>query len=152
MNGWVWVRLGAVLGFLAVGLGAFGAHSLKDRLETSNMTATYQTAAHYQMDHALAIVAVGLFGVAGRCNRAVVLAGWAFLVGVILFSGSLYALAISGVTKLGIITPFGGLAFLAGWAALIVGASKPKDMPEGQTRPSKASAPELEMTMVEHRA
>src|SRR3954447_23150495 len=137
MNGWAWVRIGAVLGFLAVGLGAFGAHSLKERLEASAMTATYQTAAHYQMDHALALVAVGLLGIWGRGGRAVSIAGWAFLAGVVLFSGSLYALAISGVTKLGIITPFGGLAFLVGWAALVVAASAPRPHRENPMRPGQ---------------
>jgi uncharacterized membrane protein YgdD (TMEM256/DUF423 family) len=126
MSGWAWIRVGAVIGFLAVALGAFGAHSLKDRLEAGKMTAVYQTGASYQMVHALAITAVGLLGVAGVRNKALSVAGWAFLAGVILFSGSLYALAISGVTKLGMVTPFGGLAFLAGWAALAVGATPPK--------------------------
>jgi uncharacterized membrane protein YgdD (TMEM256/DUF423 family) len=141
MSGWAWVRIGAVLGFLAVGLGAFGAHSLKERLEASAMTATYQTAAHYQMDHALALVAVGLLGIWGRGGRAVSIAGWAFLVGVVLFSGSLYALAISGITKLGMITPFGGLAFLVGWVALVVAASAPRSPGEVQTRASQKSEP-----------
>ena len=115
MSGWAWVRIGAVLGFLAVGLGAFGAHSLKDQLEASEMTATYQTAAHYQMDHALAIVAVGLLGIwrsgqSGRRGRRLGVSWPAS-------SSSREACTrwrSTGVTKLGMITPFGGLAFLVG--------------------------------------
>ena len=112
--------IGATAGFLAVGLGAFGAHGLRTRL-SPEMLSVFETGVRYQMYHALAIFAVGLmlptFG-----GWIVRMAGWAFTIGIIVFSGSLYALALSGVTVLGAITPIGGLAFLVGWAALIIAA------------------------------
>src|SRR5438309_1330723 len=82
-----WLRVGAVLGFLAVGMGAFGAHGLRGKLEALGTAASFQTAAQYQMYHALALVAVGLLAAPGRPGPAAALAvaGWAFLVGVLLF-------------------------------------------------------------------
>ena len=110
--------VGAVAGFLAVALGAFGAHGLRSRL-SPDMLAVFETAVRYHMYHALAILLVALM--LGRFDgwmfRA---AGWAFAVGVVLFSGSLYLLAVTGVTILGAITPIGGVAFLAGWLLLII--------------------------------
>ena len=108
--------LAALLGFLGVALGAFGAHALKARL-SGEMLAVYQTGVQYHLIHALAL---GLAAVAIERwpHVAAVAAGWLFLAGIVLFSGSLYALATSGITKLGMITPLGGLCFLAGWAAL----------------------------------
>ena len=101
-------------------LGAFGAHGLRGRL-SPEMLAVFETGVRYNMYHALAILAVGLmmptFG--GWILRA---AGWAFTAGIVLFSGSLYALALTGVTTLGAITPLGGVAFLIGWALLIFAA------------------------------
>lgn len=100
-------------------MGAFGAHALAPALDP-RATAIYQTAAQYQMYHALTLVAVG--GLAGRLSHrragSVKFAGWAFTAGIVLFSGSLYALALTGIRAFGAITPFGGLAFLAGWLAL----------------------------------
>jgi uncharacterized membrane protein YgdD (TMEM256/DUF423 family) len=122
MSGWAWVRIGAVLGFLAVALGAFGAHGLKDRLEALGTAATFQTAAQYHMYHALALVAVGLFAGPFRSSMALTAAGLAFLFGVIIFSGSLYVLAVTGMTRLGAITPIGGVLLLVGWLALAIGA------------------------------
>lgn len=110
----IWLGLGAVNGFIAVAAGAFGAHALKARLP-ADMLAVFETGARYQMYHALALVLVGALGLAGRSLDG---AGWAFLAGIVLFSGSLYALALSGVRVLGAVTPFGGLAFLVGWALL----------------------------------
>lgn len=114
--------VGAVAGFIAVGFGAFGAHGLRGRL-SPEMLVVFETGVRYQMYHALAILvtAVGLGFVDARLLR---LAGWLFTVGIVLFSGSLYALALSGVTRFGMITPLGGLAFLAGWALLVVAALK----------------------------
>ncbi len=118
----VFLSLGALSGLIAVAIGAFGAHALRDRL-AADMLGTWQTAAAYQMYHALALLAVGIvlgrFSVDGSVWLTV--AGWAFVAGAVLFSGSLYALALSGTTWLGAITPIGGLAFLLGWAALAVG-------------------------------
>jgi uncharacterized membrane protein YgdD (TMEM256/DUF423 family) len=110
--------VGALAGFLAVALGAFGAHALKGRL-TPEMLAVFETAVRYQMYHALAIIGTGL--VLARMDGWLVrAAGWFFTAGIVLFSGSLYALAFTGVTVLGAITPIGGLAFLIGWACLAI--------------------------------
>jgi uncharacterized membrane protein YgdD (TMEM256/DUF423 family) len=111
---------GAVAAFVGVGFGAFGAHGLRGRL-AAEMLVVFETGVRYQMYHALAILvtAVGLGFVDSRLLR---LAGWLFTAGILLFSGSLYALALTGVTTLGMVTPIGGLAFLAGWACLIVAA------------------------------
>ena len=122
MSGWIWVRIGAIFGLLGVGLGAFGAHGLKEKLQTLGTTATFHTATEYHLYHALALLAVGLLAPAGRPGSALSVAGWSFLVGILLFSGSLYALAVTGYTKLGAITPFGGILFLVGWIALAVAA------------------------------
>jgi uncharacterized membrane protein YgdD (TMEM256/DUF423 family) len=125
MTGWLWIRVGAVLGGLAVATGAFGAHSLKDRLHELGTTSTFETAAHYHMVHALAVLAVGLLALVGRSGSALSAAGWAFLVGILLFSGSLYGLALTGTKWLGAITPLGGVSFLVGWAALAIAAGSP---------------------------
>ena len=110
---------GSLLGFLGVALGAFAAHGLKERL-SADMLSVFETGARYQMYHAFAIlivaVAIGQFGNA----RLLAIAGWSFLGGVLLFSGSLYALALSGVGIFGAVTPIGGLLFLAGWACLAI--------------------------------
>jgi uncharacterized membrane protein YgdD (TMEM256/DUF423 family) len=112
--------VGAVAGFLAVAIGAFGVHGLRPRL-SPEMLAAFETGVRYQMYHALAIVMVALM--LGRFDgwmfRA---AGWTFTLGIVLFSGSLYLLALTGVTILGAITPIGGLAFLLGWGLLAVAA------------------------------
>jgi uncharacterized membrane protein YgdD (TMEM256/DUF423 family) len=109
-------RLGAGAMFLAVGLGAFGAHALKSKLD-ADMLAVFETAARYQMYHALALFAVA-WTVRRWPESPAALAGWCFVAGILVFSGSLYALALSGTRWLGAITPLGGLAFLAGWAIL----------------------------------
>ncbi len=110
--------LGAVLAGLAVAAGAFGAHGLRDRL-APDLLAVFETAARYQMYHALALLAVA-WASARWPGGGVELAGWLFVAGIVVFSGSLYALALSGVRWLGAITPLGGLCFLAGWAVLAV--------------------------------
>ena len=112
--------VGAVLGFLGVALGAFGAHALRSRL-SPEMLAVFETGVRYHVYHAIAIILVGL--IAARLDGWLIrAAGWCFAAGVVLFSGSLYALAISGITVFGAITPIGGLAFLLGWALLVVAA------------------------------
>ena len=103
---------------LAVGLGAFGAHGLRARLDTYAMS-VYEKAVFYHFVHALGILLVALLGranVIGAAGQSRV--GWLLLIGILIFSGSLYALAISGVRTLGAITPIGGLAFIAGWLVL----------------------------------
>lgn len=111
--------LGSVLGFLGVAFGAFGAHALRARL-SPEMLAVFETGVRYQMYHAFAVLivaaAIGHFGNA----RLLAGAGWLFFSGVLLFSGSLYALALTGQGVLGAITPIGGLLFLLGWACLAV--------------------------------
>jgi uncharacterized membrane protein YgdD (TMEM256/DUF423 family) len=112
--------LGAIAAFLAVTLGAFGAHGLRGRL-SPEMMAVFQTAVQYNMYHALALLLVS--AMMGRFGGWLIqTAGWSFVVGIVLFSGSLYALALSGVTILGAITPIGGVAFLIGWACLAFAA------------------------------
>jgi uncharacterized membrane protein YgdD (TMEM256/DUF423 family) len=108
--------LGALSGALAVALGAFAAHGLRARL-SADALATFETGARYHMYHALALLAVAWASGRwpGPWARA---AGWLFVAGTVLFSGSLYLLAVTGVRGLGAITPFGGLAFILGWLAL----------------------------------
>jgi uncharacterized membrane protein YgdD (TMEM256/DUF423 family) len=108
--------LGAVLMFVAVALGAFGAHALKSRL-TPDLQAIWQTAVQYHAWHALGLVGVGLALAQHPERVALAVAGWLLLAGIALFSGSLYALALTGVKGLGAVTPIGGIAFLAGWLA-----------------------------------
>ncbi len=115
MQRWA-VLVAAVAGFLAVGLGAFAAHGLRNVLSAEYLT-VFQTGVHYQMVHALALLAVGML-LQKTAARSLSIAAWSFAVGILLFSGSLYALTLSGVRGLGMITPLGGVAFLVGWAAL----------------------------------
>ena len=110
----LWILLGAVNGFLSVALGAFAAHGLKARAP-ADQQAWFETGARYHMYHALALVLLGLF-VASRPSTMANAAGWSFVAGITLFSGSLYVMGVSGIRALGAITPFGGLGFLAGWA------------------------------------
>ena len=128
MNGTIWLRLGAILGGLAVACGAFAAHGLEKTLNQRGLD-LFETAARYQMYHALALVAVGLLAGAGPPRRELTLAGWAFFAGTLLFSGSLYALALSGVRWLGAITSIGGVLFLVGWAALAANRPGPDTKP-----------------------
>lgn len=118
MTSKLWLALGASYGFLAVALGAFGAHALKAKL-TPDLLAVWKTGVEYHFYHALALVAVGLLARQLQPSGALTAAGVCFALGVLLFSGSLYALALSGVRVLGAVTPFGGLLFLAGWACLV---------------------------------
>lgn len=112
----IFITLGAAFAAAAVVLGAFGAHALKERL-AADMLAVYQTAVQYHFWHALGIVAIGI--VCALLPESVWLraAGWLLVVGVVLFSGSLYALALSGERWLGAVTPLGGGAFILGWIA-----------------------------------
>jgi uncharacterized membrane protein YgdD (TMEM256/DUF423 family) len=110
------LMLAAFFGFTGVALGAFGAHGLKNRLSAEYM-AIFQTGVLYQLIHALAIFGVALLAMQIQ-GRLVTYAGIAFTLGIILFSGSLYLLTLTGISKIGIITPIGGLCFLLGWAIL----------------------------------
>ena len=110
------LMLAAFFGFTGVALGAFAAHGLKGRLTAEHLT-IFQTGVLYQLVHALALLGVAVLA-AQLPGRLVTWAGISFAIGILLFSGSLYALTLTGISKLGIITPFGGLAFLFGWATL----------------------------------
>lgn len=118
----IWLLLAAINGFLAVTAGAFAAHGLQGRLDTHAIS-IFDTAARYHMYHALAL---GLAALArrGSARAAATTAAAFFLIGIVLFSGSLYALAFTGARALAIVTPFGGVAFLVGWAALAWAAMK----------------------------
>lgn len=115
----LWIVLGAVSAFLSVAAGAFGAHALKARLPEDLLT-IFETGARYHMYHSLGLIAIGLVAQL-RPSPLLSGAGWAMVAGIVLFSGSLYALALTGVRVLGAITPLGGLGFLAGWAMLAIG-------------------------------
>ena len=114
--------LGACSGFLAVLAGAFGAHALRSRL-TPALLVTFETGARYQMYHALALLAVA-FVLTRAPSGPATWAGWCFVAGTVLFSGSLYALALTGTRGFGAITPLGGVAFLAGWICLALAARR----------------------------
>jgi len=107
------ITVGAILAFLAVACGAFGAHALKDVL-TPHMLTVYHTAADYQMWHAIGLILIGLL-LQQRPSKALRKAGWLMLTGTVIFSGSLYALSLSGIKILGAITPVGGALLLAAW-------------------------------------
>ena len=138
MSATFWLRTGAIWGFLAVAMGAFGAHGLQGRFQSLGaissdrpaeyFEARFHTAAQYHMYCALAILAVGLLAATGRGGTAISASGWSFLLGSLIFSGSLYILATTGLRWLGAITPIGGVLMLIGWIALAVAAgssSKP---------------------------
>lgn len=108
------IVIGAVAMALGVVLGAFGAHGLKSRL-TPDLLAVYQTGVEYHLYHALGLILVGILVVQFPHISGLKVGGWLLLAGILVFSGSLYVLAISGVRWLGAITPIGGLAFIVGW-------------------------------------
>jgi len=110
--------IGCAAAFLSVALGAFGAHVLKDTLSPENLS-VFQTGVQYQMYHALALIGVGIVSHFGK-SRALTWSGILFTLGIVLFSGSLYVLSTTGIKNLGIITPFGGLSFLAGWISFLI--------------------------------
>ena len=118
----IFFALGSLSGLLGVAAGAFGAHGLRDRLGPE-MLAVWETAARYQLIHALALLAVA-WAVTRWPGAATAAAGWLFITGTLVFSGSLYLLSLSGVRWLGAITPIGGVAFIAGWACLVWAALK----------------------------
>ena len=115
--------LGSISGGLGVALGAFGAHTLEDRL-SSDALSTYETAARYQMLHALALLAVAFAITRWPDSNLPLIAGWLFVAGTALFCGSLYLLSLSDVRWLGAIAPLGGAAFIGGWLCLALAAWK----------------------------
>jgi uncharacterized membrane protein YgdD (TMEM256/DUF423 family) len=118
----IWLVIAAVNGVLAVASGAFGAHGLQGRIDAHGLE-IWETGARYHMYHALAM-GLAAFAIRGASAGAAQAAAIFFLVGIVLFSGSLYVLAVTGIRGLGIVTPFGGLAFLVGWGALAYAATK----------------------------
>lgn len=114
-----WARIGALSAGLAVAAGAFGAHALRARVDARALE-VFETAARYQMYHALALLFVAWLAERQPESARVRLAGWMFVAGTVLFSGSLYLMTFTGMTWLGAITPLGGVAFLAGWGAVAV--------------------------------
>ena len=118
----LWLLIAAINGFLAVAAGAFGAHGLQGRLDPHHLE-IFETGARYQMYHALAMGLAAL-AMRGAASGAAQTSAAFFLVGIVLFSGSLYVLALTGIRAVGIVTPFGGLAFLIGWGALAWAAAK----------------------------
>lgn len=120
----LWLVAGAVNGFLAVALGAFAAHGLSKRLEP-RMLEVFEIGVRYQMYHAFALIAVAWLANRG-VTPVITASGAAFLAGIVVFSGSLYTLALTGVRSLGAVTPLGGVAFLVGWALLGLAALKAK--------------------------
>ena len=117
-----WFAIGASLAAIGVGLGAFGAHGLKERVPADRL-GVWDTAAKYHLIHALALLAVA-WAAERWPGAATTSAGWLFVLGIALFSGSLYALVLTGVRGLGAITPLGGLCFIAGWICLATAAMR----------------------------
>lgn len=119
----VFLILGAVNALLAVMLGAFGAHALKARL-SAELMAVYQTGIHYHLFHALGLLVVGLLATQLPASASLRWSGWLMVAGIVLFSGSLYVLSISGLRWLGAITPLGGTAFILAWALFVIAVLK----------------------------
>jgi uncharacterized membrane protein YgdD (TMEM256/DUF423 family) len=113
----VFFSLGALFALLAVAAGAFGAHLLRNQLDGQSLE-IFQTAARYQMYHALALLVLGWMAMTSK-NPLLTWAGWCFTAGILIFSGSLYGLSLSGMKILGAITPLGGLSLMAGWGILL---------------------------------
>lgn len=116
----IFLTLGAALLAVAVAAGAFGAHALRARL-APDMSAVYHTAVQYHFYHALGLLALGLAALRVTESTWLLAAGWAMVAGIVLFSGSLYLLSLSGMRALGAITPFGGLAFIVAWVLFAIG-------------------------------
>jgi uncharacterized membrane protein YgdD (TMEM256/DUF423 family) len=124
----------AVCGFTGVLAGTFGAHGLRE-LVAADLLAVFETGVRYHMLHAIALVGMAVLAGAWPSSRSILIAGWLITIGIIVFSGSLYALAITGERRLGMITPLGGAAFLAGWLAVFLAGWR-------ATRPSAPEPPQ----------
>ncbi|NEU30471.1 DUF423 domain-containing protein [bacterium LRH843] len=121
--GKLFLLAGSIVMALSVAIGAFGAHGLEPKL-TEKMMKNYQTGVQYHMIHGIGLLVVGLVALKLTSSSFINGAGWSFLLGILLFSGSLYAMALTGITKLGAITPIGGLAFIIGWVLLGIAVVK----------------------------
>lgn len=121
--GKLFLFIGSIFMALSVAIGAFGAHGLEPRL-SEKMMKNYQTGVQYHMIHSVGLLAAGIIALKLTTSSLVTGAGWSFIIGIILFSGSLYTMALTGITKLGAITPFGGVAFIIGWILLAIASLK----------------------------
>jgi uncharacterized membrane protein YgdD (TMEM256/DUF423 family) len=119
-----YIQIAAISGAAAVAIGAFGAHGLEPILESNGRIETFETAVKYHFYHALAILAVSIWHRFEPGIKILPKAMWSFLVGILIFSGSLYVLSLTGITWLGAITPLGGVAFILGWVLLFWAAKK----------------------------
>src|SRR5690606_9420821 len=119
-----YIKLAAVLGFLAVAIGAFGAHGLEPILSKYKRLETFETAVKYHFYHTFAILIVGVLLTIEQENKKLVYSVYSFLAGIFIFSGSLYFMSLTNITWLGAVTPLGGLAFMLGWIFLFVGVKK----------------------------
>jgi len=117
----IFIQISALSGLLAVALGAFAAHALKNRLD-EYAQGIFQTAVNYHFIHTLALLACAILLLHWPKSTALLVAACAFIIGIMLFSGSLYTLSLTGIRGLGAITPFGGVAFIVGWTALFLAA------------------------------
>jgi len=115
------IQTAAIFGAIAVGIGAFGAHGMKSMLESSGRLETFETAVKYHFYHSLALFALGVLAFVRPNWKMLGLSFWGFTLGILIFSGSLYVLSLSGITWLGAITPLGGVAFILGWLGLLWG-------------------------------
>ena len=120
------LKTAAIFGVLAVGIGAFGAHGLKPMLLETGRLDTFETAVKYHFYHTLALFALGILAKVQTDWKSLSLSFWGFTLGILIFSGSLYALCLVGITWLGAITPIGGVAFILGWMGLAYGAIQSK--------------------------
>ena len=119
-----YIKLAALLGAAAVAIGAFGAHGLESILEANQRADTFETAVKYHFYHALAMLAVGIWYRFEPTNKQLKFSLISFVIGILIFSGSLYILSLTGITWLGAITPLGGVSFIIGWIFIFIGAKK----------------------------
>jgi uncharacterized membrane protein YgdD (TMEM256/DUF423 family) len=118
------IQVSAIVGALSVGIGAFGAHGLEPILESNGRLDTFETAVKYHFYHALAMLAVAIWYDLQPERKILVKVMWSFLIGILIFSGSLYVLSLTGIRWLGAITPLGGVAFILGWLMLFWAGKK----------------------------
>lgn len=124
MNSKQIIQVAAFFGMLAVGIGAFGAHGLKDILEETGRSETFETGVKYHFYHSLALFLIGILASLKPAFKRLNGAAISMIIGILVFSGSLYLLSLTGLTWLGAITPLGGLAFIVGWILIFLAASK----------------------------
>lgn len=130
MTGEIWLRIAAISGFLTVALGAFGAHGLEGRVSAQALT-WWDKAVHYQGLHTLALLGCAILALQFPAVGALRLAGWGFLIGMLLFCGSLFVMTLTGQRWLGMVTPLGGLAMLFGWGVLVYAVGQLGSAPQG---------------------